>query len=298
METVKVPKGIIRFEQGSTRGWWVRVKREDAHFRKLFSDGVYGSSEAALEKAIEYLKELKEAFPRSRKRFTNVHRRKGSGPIPGVRRVISTRKGHKYASWLASWSPEPGVYKSKRFGVLKHGETGAMRMAIQLRFEELEKIKDTFPDEYELQLKEIPVEYINSGVLAYSPAVWQKREEHWSDLVEEDPFAFEGETNYALHLEIERSKELREKKVAAFFEKHGRIFCEICLVNLKEKYPFIEKDFIEVHHIVPLSQLTGARRNYFDDLMLLCPNCHSAVHQGDAQDNLLDAMIYFEREFS
>jgi len=30
------------------------------------------------------------------------------------------------------------------------------------------------------------------------------------------------------------------------------------------------------------------------DLMLLCSNCHFAVHQGDAEENLLIAMEHFE----
>jgi hypothetical protein len=75
MDTLKVPEGIIRFEHGATRGWWVRIMRENTMFRKLFSDGVYGSSTIALEKAIEHLNEVKKAFPRSRRRYTNIKRR-------------------------------------------------------------------------------------------------------------------------------------------------------------------------------------------------------------------------------
>jgi hypothetical protein len=299
VETIKVPKGIIRFEQGNTRGWWVRIKRENATFRKLFSDGVYGSPDNALEKAIQHLNELKQAFPRSRRLYANVQRRRGGGPIPGVRRSTSTRKGHKYASWMAAWSPEPGIYKTKRFGVLKYGETGAMRMAVQHRLSELNKIKDTFPEEYESQIKEIPIELINSGALAFSPP---KNSDVKTPVVEAneleaDPFAFEGDSKFSLHLEIERSNKLRGRKIAAFLKKHGRIFCELCHTNLKDKYPFLEKDFIEVHHIIPLSQLASPTCNTLDDLMLLCPNCHSAVHQGNAQDYLLEAMLLFGRDF-
>lgn len=303
METIKVPKGIIRFEQGNTRAWWVRIKRERAVFRKLFSDGVYGSPALALEKAIEYLNELKQTFPRSRKQFSNIGRKRETGPIPGVRRTISTRKGHKYGTWIAAWSPERGVHKTKRFGVLKYGEEGAMRLAIEHRQSELQKIKDLFPDAYELQMKEIPVELINSGALAFTPSKQTIKTPTTSegnnppDLVA-DVFAYEGETKYSLHLEIERSTKLRNTKVAEFSKKHGRVFCELCHTNLKSKYPFLVKDFIEVHHIVPLSELSDTSYNSLDDLMLLCPNCHKAVHQGDAQNNLLEAMLLFGRNFT
>lgn len=35
----KLPKGVIRYDYAHTHGWWVRVTRDGARFRKLFSDG-------------------------------------------------------------------------------------------------------------------------------------------------------------------------------------------------------------------------------------------------------------------
>ena len=63
----------------------------------------------------------------------------------------------------------------------------------------------------------------------------------------------------------------------------------------RDAYPFLKKDTIEVHHIVPLAKLSGATKVRLSDLMLLCSNCHLAVHQGDAEDNLILAMEHFEK---
>jgi predicted HNH restriction endonuclease len=79
-----------------------------------------------------------------------------------------------------------------------------------------------------------------------------------------------------------------------FLEKHGRLFCELCNFNFAEAYPFLKRDVIEVHHVVPLKTLNKSTAVTTDDLMLLCANCHLAVHQGDAEENLLSAMAHFE----
>jgi predicted HNH restriction endonuclease len=77
-------------------------------------------------------------------------------------------------------------------------------------------------------------------------------------------------------------------------EKHGRLFCELCNFSFIETYPFLQNDVIEVHHVVPLKTLSKSTLVTPDDLMLLCANCHLAVHQGDAEENLLLATVHFE----
>ena len=72
-----------------------------------------------------------------------------------------------------------------------------------------------------------------------------------------------------------------------------KIFCEVCSLRFTEVYPFLESDIIEVHHIIPLSKLTEKTKTTLNDLILLCANCHLAVHQGDAEENLLSAIEHF-----
>ena len=56
--------------------------------------------------------------------------------------------------------------------------------------------------------------------------------------------------------------------------------CNICGFNFKEKYGSIGKQFIEVHHIVPVSQIgPGYKINIEHDLIPVCSNCHSMIHK-------------------
>lgn len=284
-----VPRGIIRFEQGRTKGWWVRVLREGAYFRKLFSDSIYGSPELALEHAKIYLEELKKELPRSRRVLSNKIGR-GNGPIPGVWKQKSKSRGHEYLAWHVMWTPVPGKHKTKSFSINKYGDTGAMRKAIAFRLEKLEEMSDEFPEEYYEQSKTIRKDLINTGLLEY--AIPDGKGSLFNLL----HYDYEGQKKYSLHLLIERSKSLRESKIRKFIEDNGKIFCELCNTNLKERYPWIRMDYIEVHHIVPLSELNEPKCNSLDDLLLLCPNCHTSIHQGDPQDNLLEAMLHFEKE--
>ncbi len=114
------------------------------------------------------------------------------------------------------------------------------------------------------------------------------------EIANNDPFAFEGEKKLALHQSIERDRKFRNQKVALFLEENKKIFCELCHFNFTETYTFLTTGIIEVHHIVPLATLSRKTKISFADLMLLCSNCHFAIHQGDAEENLLIAMDHFE----
>ena len=55
-------------------------------------------------------------------------------------------------------------------------------------------------------------------------------------------------------------------------------------MNFEQTYGELGKDFIEVHHLHPVSQ--GERKvNPIEDLIPLCSNCHSMIHrQEDVSD--------------
>jgi len=109
-----------------------------------------------------------------------------------------------------------------------------------------------------------------------------------------EPHGFEGERKYEIHKSIERDRNLRNKKVSTFLQENGKIFCELCKFNFSETYDFLETDIIEVHHIIPLSTLKKGQKTSISDLMLLCSNCHFSIHQGNAEENLIEAMIQFD----
>ena len=56
--------------------------------------------------------------------------------------------------------------------------------------------------------------------------------------------------------------------------------CQVCEFNFEKVYGQLGKDYIHVHHIIPLSEI---RENYkvnaITDLIPVCPNCHAIIHR-------------------
>ena len=100
------------------------------------------------------------------------------------------------------------------------------------------------------------------------------------------PSALEGTWQLRLHHRRERSRKLFEQKKEHFKRVHGRLRCEVCHLSFEEVYPsFLGTDFIEVHHIVPLSAAAGVVRTTLADLLLVCANCHRMIHRSMDCDN-------------
>ncbi len=84
----------------------------------------------------------------------------------------------------------------------------------------------------------------------------------------------EGKVSTVLVNRYERSSSARRACIAI----HG-CSCKGCGINLVEIYGDIAEGFIQVHHLVPFSEIK--QRYEVDpekDLVPLCPNCHSVVH--------------------
>ncbi|WP_368993916.1 HNH endonuclease [Caldifermentibacillus hisashii] len=71
-------------------------------------------------------------------------------------------------------------------------------------------------------------------------------------------------------------------------EKHGELFCEACNFSFNKIY---EIDFIEAHHILPLHK--GKRVTKKIDLIMLCANCHRAVHNKKWNDKPIDDFLEY-----
>lgn len=72
----------------------------------------------------------------------------------------------------------------------------------------------------------------------------------------------------------ERIPKLR--KAAISF--HG-LDCMGCGFSFEKFYGPLGQDFIEVHHVVPLSQAGRVETDPMRDLIVLCANCHRMVHR-------------------
>jgi 5-methylcytosine-specific restriction protein A len=86
----------------------------------------------------------------------------------------------------------------------------------------------------------------------------------------------EGRLLVRRHLERERDSRITRRRREEFTAANGRLFCEACGFE-PGAYGDRGDRVIECHHIRPLST-GGERRTRLRDLVLLCANCHRAVH--------------------
>lgn len=57
--------------------------------------------------------------------------------------------------------------------------------------------------------------------------------------------------------------------------------CIVCGINFEKVYGEIGKNFIHVHHIIPISEIDkNYKVNPKTDLIPVCPNCHAMLHRG------------------
>lgn len=100
------------------------------------------------------------------------------------------------------------------------------------------------------------------------------------DLSADDESFPEGKKVLRKHLIRERNPYLKMKAIAKFKKEHnGNVFCEICGFDFHKKYGDLGKDFIEMHHLKPVSQMQDKDETKMEDIILVCSNCHSMIHR-------------------
>ncbi|HKN05019.1 MAG TPA: HNH endonuclease [Buttiauxella sp.] len=84
---------------------------------------------------------------------------------------------------------------------------------------------------------------------------------------------------------------LRHRKEVSFFSRNPRLVslakeahgyrCHICGFDFEECYGDIGKDFIECHHLNPLSEGNSKEvvETYLKDVITVCSNCHRMIHK-------------------
>ncbi|KQN34289.1 hypothetical protein ASE92_11805 [Pedobacter sp. Leaf41] len=92
---------------------------------------------------------------------------------------------------------------------------------------------------------------------------------------EENSDNFEGKPSKRLVNYYERKPHLRAKAILL----HGTT-CKICKFNFEKHYGEYGEDYIEVHHLVPISKLIDPTEiNPETDMTVLCANCHRMAHR-------------------
>ena len=86
--------------------------------------------------------------------------------------------------------------------------------------------------------------------------------------------ATEGRRRLVLHLQRERKGTVvrNKKKHAASLDS------EVCGFSFGRAYGNAARDYCEVHHLLPLSEVVDTTQTRLDDLAILCANCHRFVH--------------------
>jgi 5-methylcytosine-specific restriction endonuclease McrA len=63
---------------------------------------------------------------------------------------------------------------------------------------------------------------------------------------------------------------------------HHKAICKVCGFDFERVYGKIGKDFIHVHHLVPMNMRVSEKPYTLDpmnDLVPVCPNCHAMLHK-------------------
>lgn len=120
--------------------------------------------------------------------------------------------------------------------------------------------------------------------------VGEKGDGHWGmrdfephdydvDITEDDDGFVEGKKKLRTHICRERNYKVIKEAKKRYKQKHGKLICEICQFDFEKVYGEIGKDFIEGHHIVPVSELQDGDRTEVEDIVLVCSNCHKMLHR-------------------
>ena len=97
--------------------------------------------------------------------------------------------------------------------------------------------------------------------------------------IDETEEFMEGGRKIVVHTKIERNRTLSTKAKAAFKNKHGKLFCEVCGFNFAAIYGDRGKEFIEAHHRTPIAKSKQVVKMKIKDLAMVCSNCHRMLHR-------------------
>lgn len=99
------------------------------------------------------------------------------------------------------------------------------------------------------------------------------------DLTEDDIGFEEGKLLLREHIYRERNQRIIKLAKDKFKKEHGQLYCQICGFNYEKVYGEIGNDYIEAHHIIPISSLNSTHKTMVNDIVLVCANCHRMLHK-------------------
>ena len=101
--------------------------------------------------------------------------------------------------------------------------------------------------------------------------------------------AWEGALKKVLVNVYERNRQARRECLA-----YWGYNCHVCGMSFAARYGPVGKEFIHVHHLVPLASVKKSYRvNGKEDLRPVCPNCHAMLHHGTPPPSIPELRRYF-----
>jgi 5-methylcytosine-specific restriction protein A len=122
-----------------------------------------------------------------------------------------------------------------------------------------------------------PIKIKDDNLLKYIETYFSDnyQTDFFPDTVKEDETEYEGAKKSVIVNKYERSSKVRENAV----NYHG-LNCKVCDLNFKKMYGEIGEDFIHIHHLIPIHEIgKDYKIDYKNDLIPVCPNCHSMLHR-------------------
>jgi len=89
----------------------------------------------------------------------------------------------------------------------------------------------------------------------------------------------EGRLYEKLHKQRERDARVIALAKRDMKQRLGKLICQVCNFDFKERYGTIGEDFIEAHHTIPVHTLENNSKTSIEDIALVCSNCHSMIHR-------------------
>lgn len=90
----------------------------------------------------------------------------------------------------------------------------------------------------------------------------------------------EGKRKERLHQFRERNPEVIRQAKQRALQQHGYLRCACCNFDFEKTYGSLGEDFIEGHHIIPVSTLhEDGEETRVEDIALVCSNCHRMLHR-------------------
>ncbi len=89
----------------------------------------------------------------------------------------------------------------------------------------------------------------------------------------------EGRLRLVEHFQRERNREIIKAKKQQVLRATCRLMCEVCGFDFFFVYGDLGCGFCEVHHKIPLAEISTVVTTKLEDLAILCANCHRMVHR-------------------